>query len=75
MDHEIRKLPGITMLVYPSIVNCLLDIRVWNQNQCGRSYVSMLHKKKTTCSNGWEEEDIEEEAKEGFLLYLKAGWG
>lgn len=50
MDQEIRKLPGVTMLVYPSLVNGLLGIRVWNQKQCGRGSVSMLHKERTTCS-------------------------
>lgn len=55
MDHEIRKLPGVTMLVYPSLVNGLLGIRVWNEKQCGKGYVSVLHKKRTTCSDGQEE--------------------
>lgn len=31
MDHETRKLPGVTMLVYPSLLSGLLGIRVLNQ--------------------------------------------
>lgn len=73
MDHETRKPPGVPMLVYPSLLSGLLGIRVWNQKQCWSGEVSMLHIEKTTCSNGWEEEDTEREAKKGMegLIHMQ----
>lgn len=37
----------------------------------------MLHKERTTCSDGWEERNMKEALKKGALVYLKAGsgWG
>lgn len=35
----------------------------------------MLHKERTTCSDGWEEKTMKEAVKKGVLVYLKAGWG
>lgn len=75
MHQEIRKLPGVTMLVYPSLVNGLLGIRVWNHKQCGRGSVSMPHKERTTYSDGWEEKNMKAAVKKGVLVYLIAGWG
>lgn len=35
----------------------------------------MLHKERTTCSDGGEEKNMKEAVKKGVMVYLKAGWG